>query len=231
MATFVLVHGAWSGGWEWRSVATLLQAAGHTAYTPTLTGLGERVHLATPSVDLDTHIADVVNVLYYERLHNVTLVGHSYGGAVVTGVAERVPERLAQIIYVDAFVLEDGQAIASLIPPTLMSQVQQGVAALGDGWRVPHFPPDEQHTAHPLKTWTQPIHLTQPTVSRAPCTYLHCSEHERDLGESAVPLTQTAARIKADARWRYREMAAGHVPMRDLPHELTQVLIDLLVLS
>ena len=102
MATFVLVHGAWHGGWCWKKVAPLLRSAGHEVYTPTLTGLGERDHLLTRDIGLDTHIQDIVNVLEYEELTQVVLVGHSYGGMVVTGVAERAHERLRQLVYLDA---------------------------------------------------------------------------------------------------------------------------------
>ncbi len=108
-ATFVLVHPAWFGGWCWGKVTPLLRDRGHDVYTPTLTGLGERAHLANPEISLATHIEDVVNVLEFEDLQRVILVGNSSGGMVITGVADRVPERLAQVVYLDAFVPEDGQ--------------------------------------------------------------------------------------------------------------------------
>src|SRR5690242_2869175 len=107
MATYVLVPGAWLGGWCWQRVTPLLRAAGHEVYTPTLTGLGERVHLGSPETDLDTHIQDIVNVLVYEDLRDVVLLGHSYSGMVVTGVADRVPDRLSQLVYLDAIVPND----------------------------------------------------------------------------------------------------------------------------
>ena len=109
MATFVLVHGAWAGSWVWKKIIPLLRAAGHDVYATTATGLGDRVHLAGPAVDLDTHITDVVNLLEFEELTEVTLVGWSYGGMIITGVAERVPERLAGLVYLDAFVPADGE--------------------------------------------------------------------------------------------------------------------------
>ena len=111
MATFVLVHGGWAGGWQWREVAGLLRAAGHEVFTPTLTGLGERVHLANPDIGLDTHIQDILMVLEYEELRDVILVGYSYSGMVITGVAELAPERISQLIYLDAFVPQDGQSM------------------------------------------------------------------------------------------------------------------------
>src|SRR4051812_8081549 len=108
MATFVLVHGAWHGGWCWRKLTPLLRAAEHAVYTPTLTGLGERAHLGGPDVGLATHVRDVVTVLWYEDLSGVVLVGHSYGGMVIGGVADQVPERLAHLVYLDAYVPEPG---------------------------------------------------------------------------------------------------------------------------
>src|SRR5579871_2677956 len=110
MATFVLVHGGWDGGWAWRAIANDLRAAGHEVFTPTMTGSGERVHLASPAIDLSTHVTDIANVLRYEDLYDVILVGSSYGGIVITGVAEVVPERLRQLVYLDAFVPQDGQS-------------------------------------------------------------------------------------------------------------------------
>ena len=117
MANFVLVHGAWIGGWCWRPNAQALRRAGHEVFTPTLTGLGERSHLMNPSINLDTHITDVVNVIKYEELSDVILVGHSYGGMVVTGVADKLPEKIASLVYLDAFVPENGQSLAELAPP------------------------------------------------------------------------------------------------------------------
>ena len=117
MATFVLVHGAWAGGWAWSRVAPLLRKRGHEVFTPTLTGVGERRHLATADVDLDTHITDIVNVLTYEDLYQVLLVGWSYGGLVVSGVLDQVPERLARVIYLDAEVPRDGESEFDVAAP------------------------------------------------------------------------------------------------------------------
>src|SRR5215831_5722049 len=140
MATFVLVHGAWHGGWCWKKVTPLLRAAGHEVYTPTLTGLGERVHLASPKVDLTTHIQDVVNVLDYEDLHEVVLVGHSYGGVVIAGVADRVPSRVGHLVYLDAGVPHNGEGYLDLLP-NLRALIEEDSRLNGDGWRVP--PPTE----------------------------------------------------------------------------------------
>src|SRR5687768_1637622 len=111
---FLLVHGAWHGGWCWRRVADLLQANGHTAFTPTLTGLGERSHLMRAGINLTTHITDVVNVMKWEELSGIVLCGHSYGGMVVSGVAEQMADKIASIVFLDAFVPENGDAMADL---------------------------------------------------------------------------------------------------------------------
>src|SRR5579862_2388072 len=111
MSTFVLVHGAWHGGWCWKRVRAILQAQGHEVFTPTLTGLADRSHLLTPAVNLETHIDDVVNLIRWEELSGVVLCGHSYGGAVISGVAERIPEHIAALVYLDAFVLDDGESV------------------------------------------------------------------------------------------------------------------------
>lgn len=137
MATFVIVHGAWSGGHAWRKVRPLLRAAGHEVFTPALTGLGERAHLANPDVDLDTHLGDVVGVLEYEDLHQVVLVGHSYGGVVITGVADRLASRLAELVYLDAEVPEDGQSEYDLLPPDERATYEEMARASEGGWRIP----------------------------------------------------------------------------------------------
>ncbi|HET6447093.1 MAG TPA: alpha/beta fold hydrolase, partial [candidate division Zixibacteria bacterium] len=131
MATYVLVHGGWDGGWAWRGIARRLQAAGHEVFTPTLTGSGERAHLASPDVDLSTQIMDVVNVLRYEKLEEVILVANSYGGMVITGVAEKLPSRIKQMIYLDAFVPVDGESLADLAGPDVMGYMEQAAAAFG----------------------------------------------------------------------------------------------------
>ena len=113
MTTFVLVHGAWHGSWCWKRVRQDLQARGHAVFTPTLTGVGERSHLLARNVDLETHVLDVVNLIAWEDLHDLVLCGHSYGGCVVTGVADRLPERIRALVYLDAFVLDDGECLVA----------------------------------------------------------------------------------------------------------------------
>jgi pimeloyl-ACP methyl ester carboxylesterase len=157
MANFVLVHGAWIGGWCWRPNAQALRKAGHEVFTPTLTGLGERSHLMNPGINLDTHIADIVNVIKHEELSDVVLVGHSYGGMVVTGVADALADKIRSLVYLDAFVPESGQALVDLAPPEPKPQpasdyalaplpaavfgAKPEVAAFVDARTSPHPPP------------------------------------------------------------------------------------------
>ena len=140
MATFVVAHGAWSAGWAWKKMRPLLRAKGHDLFTPTYTGLGERSHLAHKDINLETHIANVLGVLKYENLRNVILVGHSYGGMVATGVADRAPERIAHLVYVDAFAPRDGESLFDLQSAEHCKLVRESAQKEGDGWRIPPSP-------------------------------------------------------------------------------------------
>src|ERR1700692_2020013 len=141
--TFLVCHGAWGGGWSWKKLHPLMQAARHRLVTPTYTGLGGGEHLATPSVDLETHIQDILAVIKYEDLRDIVLLGHSYGGMVATGVADRARDKISQLIYLDAFVPRDGEALFDLISPEAQKGMRESAKA-GDGWRVPslQIPPD-----------------------------------------------------------------------------------------
>src|SRR5262252_605170 len=136
MATFLVAHGAWSAGWAWKKMRPLLRARGHEIFTSTYTGLGERVHLANSHVDLETHIADMLGVLHFEELRDVVLIGHSYGGMVATGVADRAPERLAQLVYLDAFVPRDGQCLFDLLAAETRTRMREAARTVGDGWQT-----------------------------------------------------------------------------------------------
>jgi len=144
MATFLVAHGAWSAGWAWKKMRPLLQERGHVLHTPTYTGLGERAHLASRDVTLQTHIADVLGTLEFEDLRDVVLVGHSYGGMVATGVADRARVRLRCIVYLDAFVPRDGQSLLDLLPAEMRERMREAARTSGEGWRVPPnpVPPD-----------------------------------------------------------------------------------------
>ena len=233
MATFVLVHGAWHGGWCWKRVTPLLRAAGHEVYAPTLTGLGERAHLLSREVDLDTHTTDIVNVLEYEELTDVILVGHSYAGLVIPGVAHRLPGRVAHLVYLDAFVPRDGQCLLDLNPGAAAQQAR--VREEGDGWRLTPSPgarfgvTDEADGAwlasrigpQPYATFTQPVRLGDTAPPAA--TYIFCSQ--------PGGFRRFAEQVRDAPGWRYRELATGHDAMVTQPRELTDLLLEVAALS
>ena len=234
MAVFVVAHGAWTGGWFWTKLRPLLQAQGHAVFTPTCTGVGERSHLAHAHIDLDHHINDVLQVLHFEDLRDVVLIGHSYGGMVATGVADRAPERIAQVIYLDAFVPRDGDSVMSLLPPELRLRMADATAATGDGWRLPPnpMPPDTsaddlawavpRRLPQSIKTFTQPLALTG-AVDRLPRSYLYCNR--AGPGDAFRPFAERAQR---EPGWRYLELDASHNPQVTMPETLARLLIDLI---
>jgi pimeloyl-ACP methyl ester carboxylesterase len=232
VATLVIVHGAWGGGWRWARVASLLRAAGHDVFTPTLTGLGERAHLARPEIDLTTHVQDVVNVLAYEDLRDVALVGHSYGGMVVTGVADRVPERLGQLVYLDAYVPRDGESMLDVIDPARRPLIEEQVRTLGEGWRIPAPGPImdwRAEVAQPFRTYAEPIRLTNPAAAAIPRTYVRCtidSFTARRDGPAVASFAPHAERARA-AGWRYRELEADHSCARTSPEAVAELLLEL----
>jgi pimeloyl-ACP methyl ester carboxylesterase len=145
----------------WRPVASVLRAKGHEVFTPTLTGLGERVHLASPQIDLTTHIQDILGVIMNEDLHEVILVGYSYGGMVITGVAEQILDKLARLVYLDAMVPQDGQSV-DVLGPAVATQFEEHTRTHGDGWCFPPSPDaSSKITAHLLKSLTQPLSLSK----------------------------------------------------------------------
>jgi len=189
--TFVIVHGATAGGWEWKQAAKFLTEDGHTAYRATLTGLGERVHLANANVNLDTHINDVVNLILFEDLHDVILVGHSYGGMVITGVMDRIPERIRHVIFLDAAVPNDGQSIYDMMGgPPPGSKVVDGLV------QFPWFKADAplpHGVAQPEKTFSQPVAYQNPKAKALPVTYV-----------AFVPADQSAEEREAkDKSWAH----------------------------
>lgn len=229
MATYVLVHGGWDGGWHWRPIARLLQAAGHEAFPVTLTGLGERSHLVSPQVTLATHITDVVNVLRFEGLEDVILTGHSYGGTVITGVAEQIPERLAHLVYIDAFLPKDGQSMWDILGPTIRAQFEERARHQGGGWMVPYNPSDgwDTHGRTPISLGmlNDPLPVRNPEATTIPRTYIACTETEAELGDLGRGLLDAASRTRADRTWRYCELSTGHSPMETMPKELADLLL------
>ncbi|HVK36115.1 MAG TPA: alpha/beta hydrolase family protein [Microlunatus sp.] len=243
MATFVLVHGAWAGSWIWKKVIPLLRAAGHNVYATTATGLGDRVHLSGRTVDLDTHIADVVNVLEFEDLAEVTLVGWSYGGMIITGVAERVPERLAGLVYLDALVPGDGQSgyDAEASPEEVRAADRAAAEAAGRpgflvvgpyaDWLGSLLPDPSDRAwvfaklvAQPLATYTQPIRLSSPAATEVPRAFISCTE---DKDSPSDVFASTAARLRSAPGWRHRELANNHLAPINDPRATADVLLSL----
>jgi pimeloyl-ACP methyl ester carboxylesterase len=219
--TYVVAHGAWSSGWAWKKMHPLMQARGHRLFTPSYTGLGERAHLASPNVDLDTHITDVVNALVFEDLRDVVLIAHSYGGVVGTGVADRARDRIRRLIYLDAFVPEDGKSFFELT-----GQGDQIRKAAVDGWRVPPNPPppdtspeDVQWMAtrrlhHPIKTFEQRFTLTKGPLTM-PRDYILCTKS---------PAFDSYAAKATAAGWGVHRLDASHNPHITIPDQLMNLL-------
>jgi pimeloyl-ACP methyl ester carboxylesterase len=233
MTTFVIVHGAWSGAHAWKWVRPLLRSAGHEVFTPALTGLGERSHLASAQVDLETHVRDVIAVLEYEDLREVVLVGHSYGGMVISGVADRVPERLALLVYLDAEVPMDGQSELDLLPAQERAGYEEAARSKGQGWLIPPPLPEPlpddldprvrwamlRMVSQPLATFAQPLRLSNPAGPKVPRAYVLCAHGKED---QALPAC--VQRARSDPGWRFVELAAGHSAHVTAPRELVNVL-------
>jgi pimeloyl-ACP methyl ester carboxylesterase len=242
MATFVLVHGGWHGGWCWQKVIPFLEVAGHEVYAPTLTGLAERASELSPEVGLDTHIQDIVGLLQEKDLQGVVLVGHSYGGMVITGVVDAVPERIAHLVYLDTFVPRDGEAMVDVSPLVKMYIRLLSKQAQADGWRIASHgdygvttEPDrswvrEKVTPQPLKTLEQPLHLKNPAiVSTKPRTYIECISG----GVFSLRMQRLVAHLlgprglpPTEAGWRLRQLPTGHDAMITMPKELADLLLE-----
>jgi pimeloyl-ACP methyl ester carboxylesterase len=230
-ATFLLVHGAWGGGWHWRRVADRLRSRGHIVFAPTLTGLGERAHLLHPGVDLSLHVADVLGVIKYESLDDIVLVGHSYGGFVISGVAETIRGKIRSIVFLDAFVPDDGDALVEIVQPAVQ-EIIHGAQARGDG-TVPvrdaaAFRMNEKDRAwadslanpQPIGTFFEKIWLTGARDRIAKKTYI------RATGYPNVPFDKFYERAKADPSWGTYEVNCGHHIMIDEPDRLAEILIE-----
>lgn len=233
MATFVLCHGGWAGGWQWRTIPDRLRTYGHTVYTPTFTGCGERIHLGHPDVNLETHITDIVNLFRFEQLQDAILVGYSYSGMVITGVADQIPEQIAQLVYLDAFVPVDGQSLCNLFGESIATQIVAVAERFGDGWKVPYMPDpndpkpgDPRLLTHPLQCALQAVRAQNPTGLTLPRSYIYCTEDKATmmLGQ---PLVQAAQMAKANLQWHYYELTVDHRPIEDAPDQLTALLLTI----
>jgi pimeloyl-ACP methyl ester carboxylesterase len=234
MKTYVLVHGAWHGGWCWSRVATALRATEADVYTPTLTGLGERAHLASRSVGIETHIRDILGVLEYEDLTDVILVGHSYAGIIVTAVADRVPTRVSRLVYLDAVVPKDGQCLLDCFGSEFRSHIEAHVKALGEGWLIPAVVAtgrllglDTQDDIdwtiprlrpHPYRTFHEPVRLGRLASQTIPRVFIKCVG--TDGGTSDIDAYKRTATDIED----YYALAAGHDAMITMPRDVAGLL-------
>ncbi len=233
-ATFVLLHGAWHGGWCWQRVAEPLAAAGHRVYTPTQTGLGERAYLLSPEITLETFIRDLLEVLEGEDLQDVILVGHSFGGLVITGAADRVPERIRHLVYLDALVLESGQTPFSMVPPDV-AQARRALARESSGGLSIPPPsadafgitdPDDaawveaKCTPHPLATYEDCLRLRGPVGNGLPATYVAVSP-------DYPPFSRCREFARRQPGWEYRVIDAGHDAMVTSPSAVTDLLLEI----
>lgn len=231
MSTYVLVHGAWHGGWCWQRVIPLLEQAGHEVHAPTLSGLSDRAHLISPSTGLDTHIEDIVRHIEMYGLTDITLVGHSYGGQVITGVADRIPERLARRVHLDGFI-GDGSPAIDLLPEGPAGHYRESVEEAGFGWLIPLRPleklgvSDEKDlewlaprlTPHPWKTYTDPLPLTG-AYEKVTGIFIESIDWMR--------VFQKYAEIAEKAGWDTYTLNTGHESMVTAPQELADTLMTI----
>jgi pimeloyl-ACP methyl ester carboxylesterase len=240
MPTYLLVHGAWHSGQSWARVVPPLGMAGHRVFAPSLTGYGEKAHLLSPEVGLDTHVDDIVRLIRDENLNDVILVGHSYSGLVISGAANQVPDRIAHLVYLDAMVPEDGETAADVLPVT---QTMIDLAAQsGHGWRIP--PPPEQPppaglfgvtdpadlawlrtmtSDQPVRCLQQPAHLDNPALTAVPRTHIHCTGFQpAGITRRPVPAIQPNG-----APAQVWELPTGHDCMITMPDELANLLLKL----
>jgi pimeloyl-ACP methyl ester carboxylesterase len=225
------VHGAWHGGWCWSKVASILRGRGHTVYTPTQTGLGERSHLLSRSIDLEVFVMDVVNVLEWEDLRDVVLVGHSFGGNAISGAADRTADRIRQLIYLDAIIQENGQSAFGQPPKELVEARTRAAQESSDGLSLPTPPAsafgitdvmqaawvESRLTPHPFATYTSPLMLSKPVGNGLPASYVVCAD------PIYMPAEASRRWVKAHG-WKMLEIAAGHDAMVIAPDLLAELL-------
>ena len=227
---FVLVHGAWHGGWCYARTARILRARGYEVYTPTLTGVSDRAHLVSPEIGLSTHVADVAGLLRWEDLRNVVLAGHSYGGVVISGVYEQARDRIGALSFIDAIVPASGQAMLDTVPPEVGRSFLDGAAERGFGWLVPPTPAeffnvnpadrawvDRLCTPQPLRTFQEPVAFG-PREAGLRQQYLLATGFENPV------LPAMAAPLRADPAWSVEDVPVGHDIMIDAPERLADLL-------
>jgi pimeloyl-ACP methyl ester carboxylesterase len=228
MTTYVLVHGAWAGAWVWSAVRPMLSHRGHDVFTPSLSGQSERLHIGGPHIDLTTHVTDVERLITFEELSDIVLVGHSYGGMVITGVANLIPEKIKHLIYLDAFVPRDGESVEMLSSGINMT--------LEDGWRLVRVPspnqapvpapPIQRVFGHPAGTFREPVKLAKPLEEYAfTRTYIKATEPPRGEEGSNEAFWTALERAQASPAWQSFELPTTHNAQLTMPDELTEILL------
>ncbi len=220
---YVIVHGAWGGSWAFKKTDSLLTAKGCKVYRPCLTGQGEKVHLASPEINLTTHINDVVNMILFEDLKNVVLVGHSYGGMVISGVADRLPQRIKKTIYLDAFVPNDGESVKSMKDTAAWSRIEKMVRAgfMVPEWLTPNIVPGD--VPQSVKTFTEPISLKNPLALQIPSVYILTVDKGKKPEED--DFAKHADRAK-NRKWTVLVMEANHNPQWSAVEKLADMLFE-----
>ena len=230
MATYVLVHGAWGAGWKYARVAQALRARGHVVFTPTLTGLGERAHLSNAAINLTTHVTDILNVIHCEDLSDIVLAGHSYGGMVITAVADAIPDKIAALVYLDAFIPDDGKSLFDLNIPQNTQMFIDRAGALG-GLFVPpppasFFGVNEKDAArvdalaapHPIATMMEKIRLSGAYRAVKKRVYVHGTRLPRES-----PFKRFYEQARSNG-WSAHALACGHDVMLDMPEQTAELL-------
>jgi pimeloyl-ACP methyl ester carboxylesterase len=219
--TIMIVHGAWGGGWAFKKVESLLRQKGFDVYRPQLTGQGDRVHLARPDIGLNTHIDDVVNTILYEDLRDIVLVGHSYGGMVISGVADRVPDRIRRLVYLDAMVPNDGDSVTSLMPRAgdFIKQMNKG-DYLVPPWVKPDQPPPHD-VPQSLKTFTDAIVLKNEAARKLPATYILTVEKGKEARDDDFFPHSVRAKERG---WSMLQLTSDHNPQWSAPEALAEML-------
>lgn len=231
--TYVLVHGSWHGAWCWRDVVRGLRALGHEVTTPTQTGLGERRHLMSGDITLDVFVTDIVNHIESEELEDIILVGHSFGGVGITGVAEKIPERIRHLVYLDGVLPKSNTSVFATLPPELVAQRRKLAAEKGQGIFIPLPPPSDfgipddhpkadwvrrRMTPHPIGTYESSLQLKKPIGNGRPRTYIACTQ------PFYTALQETRDWVKQQPDWQWQEIATGHDAMVLEPEKLTRML-------
>ena len=220
--TYVIVHGAWGGGWDWLTVDSLLTARGHKVHRVTLTGLGSRVHLANAQIGLDTHVTDVVNHVRWEKLRDVILVGHSYGGMIIMGAADQLGDRVQRMVFIDAIVAEPGESVMDIMPAPFVNAVRANTrdSLIYQSGPEPDTVP--RGVAQPIRTFTDGLRYEPARIAKIPATYIHT------VLPTQVPdaFQRFADRARA-LGWQMIQMKADHVPERSAPRELVELMLQI----